>query len=57
MGEENYQALKDNYINRFKQDIPQAQAQLSDQDKQAIEWANKNPNDPRAKQILTLHGM
>jgi len=30
---------------------------MSDEDKQAIEWAKANPNDPRSKQILQLHGM
>lgn len=26
------------------------------EDQQAIDWANSNPNDPRAKQILQMHG-
>jgi len=30
---------------------------ISQEDKEAIDWANKNPKDPRAKQILQLHGM
>lgn len=32
-------------------------SQLSSQDKQAIDWANNNPKDPRAQQILKLHGL
>lgn len=31
--------------------------ELSAQDREAIDWAKKNPNDPRAKEILKLHGM
>lgn len=30
---------------------------LTDEDKQAIAWAKKNPDDPRAKQILEMHGV
>jgi hypothetical protein len=30
---------------------------LSPQDRLAIDWARKNPNDPRAAQILQLHGL
>jgi len=30
---------------------------LSDEDKQAMEWAQKNPNDPRSKKILQKLGM
>lgn len=55
---ENYQALQDNYINRFKNSdrTPQS-TQLTSQDKQAIDWANSNKTDPRAQQILKLHGL
>ncbi len=31
--------------------------QLTEKDKQAIKWAKDNPNDPRAKQILAMHGV
>lgn len=31
--------------------------QISPEDQQAIQWAKQNPNDPRAKQIMSLHGM
>lgn len=31
--------------------------QLSGEDLQAIEWAKANPKDPRAQQILKLHGV
>jgi len=31
-------------------------AKMSDEDKAAIAWANKNPDDPRAKKILQMHG-
>src|SRR5262245_19033020 len=30
---------------------------LSAQDQQAIDWARRNPDNPKAKQILQLHGM
>lgn len=30
--------------------------ELTDEDKQAIEWAKKNLQDPRARRILDLHG-
>lgn len=33
-----------------------AQPQLSSEDQQALEWARKNSNDPRAVEILKLHG-
>jgi hypothetical protein len=32
-------------------------AGLSDQDKQAIDWAKAHPGDPRSDKILSLHGM
>lgn len=32
-------------------------AQLKPEDQQAIQWAKSNPNDPRSKKILSLHGM
>jgi hypothetical protein len=37
-------------------DIPETKNEvaLSTEDQQAYDWANKNPNDPRAKQILKL---
>lgn len=38
--------------------LPNNQAQAtSSEDQQAIQWAKQNPNDPRAKQILNLHGI
>lgn len=36
---------------------PSDKPKLSDEDKEAVAWAKKNPNDPRAKQILKMHGM
>lgn len=58
---DNYQALQDNYVNRFNSPdrSPQSDqsSQLSPQDKQAIQWANSNKGDPRAQQILKLHGI
>jgi hypothetical protein len=30
---------------------------LTSEDKQAIQWAKSNPNDPRAAKILQIHGM
>lgn len=39
-----------------KQGSPKKQVSgLSDEDKQAIEWARSHPNDPRATKILNLH--
>lgn len=35
----------------------QSPAGLPGQDKAAVEWAQKNKNDPRAQQILQMHGM
>lgn len=35
---------------------PRPQQQLSQQDQQALDWAMKNRNDPRAQAILNLHG-
>lgn len=38
--------------------IPSAQAAgLTPEDQQAIDWAKKNPNDPRSVQILQMHGI
>lgn len=33
------------------------QKELTEQDKQAIEWARANPSDPRAVEILKRHGL
>ena len=33
-----------------------AQPQVSDEDTQALDWAKRNPNDPRAAKILKLLG-
>ena len=35
----------------------QGSAQISPKDQQAIDWAKSNPDDPRAKKILSMHGM
>lgn len=32
------------------------QPQQTDEDAQALEWARSNPNDPRAQQIMQMHG-
>lgn len=37
--------------------IPQSTPQVSPEDQQAIDWAQGNPKDPRAQQILKMHGM
>lgn len=34
-----------------------AAEEVSNEDKAAVDWAKKNPNDPRAQQILKMHGM
>ncbi len=39
-----------------KQQPEQQPAKLSDRDREAISWAKQNPEDPRAAQILTMHG-
>lgn len=36
---------------------PEASASLSEQDRQALDWANKNPRDPRAAEIKKRLGM
>lgn len=36
---------------------PQKQQALAPQDAQAIQWAQQNPHDPRAAQILQIHGV
>lgn len=35
---------------------PQSVQQISEEDRQAIDWAKKNPNDPRSSKILQMHG-
>lgn len=39
-----------------QQQPPAQGGQLSPADQQAVDWAKANPNDPRAAQILQLHG-
>jgi len=52
-----------NVIGNLKQNasgqglIPQAAPQVSPEDQQAIDWAKANAKDPRAQQILKMHGM
>ncbi len=57
MGEGNFKNLQDTYLNRFNQPSNASTPQLSTQDQQAIQWAKSNPKDPRAAQILQMHGM
>lgn len=38
-------------------EIPKTTTNLSQRDQDAIDWANKNMSDPRAKKILQIHGM
>jgi hypothetical protein len=35
---------------------PQSRAPMSEQDQQALNWAREHKSDPRAKQILQMHG-
>jgi hypothetical protein len=44
-------------IGRRRSQMPTQQKALTSQDKEAIDWAKKNPNDPRAKNILSINGM
>lgn len=55
IGDSNYQTLQDKYVNRFAAQ-PRAAANPSPEDQQAIAWAKANPQDPRAKQIMSMHG-
>lgn len=34
-----------------------SRTKINDEDKEAIDWAKNNPNDPRSTEILKLHGM
>jgi hypothetical protein len=38
-------------------EVPKSQPKLSREDTQALEWARKNPNDPRAKEIKQRLGL
>lgn len=52
--------IKPGLLNKAKgliEPAAQAQPKVDKEDEQAIEWARKNPKDPRSKQILELHGM
>jgi hypothetical protein len=50
--------LKDLEKNKGKSPTAsQSSSDLSDQDKQAIEWAKANKGDPRSDQILKMHGL
>lgn len=64
LGDENYANLKDLYSDMLNPGdnadsvrAPQSNAAPSAEDQTAIDWANKNPKDPRAQQILKMHGM
>ena len=39
------------------ENVESKQETISEKDREAIEWAKSNPNDPRSKKILSLHGM
>jgi hypothetical protein len=41
----------------MQQNPPPAAPQMSPEDQQAVQWAQGNPKDPRAQQILKMHGM
>lgn len=58
-GENRVKALEDENasLKRSASGKPGAAPASDDQDAQAIAWAKANPNDPRAKKILSLHGM
>ena len=49
--EEDSRRIFQRYINHFMGGTSGAKAPMSAQDKQALEWANKNPQDPRAVEI------
>lgn len=53
LGDENYNALKDQYLSRFDKE----DAKTHPQDSKAIEWAKSNPRDPKAAQILKINGI
>lgn len=55
LGESNYNALKEQYVRG--QESKEEPSKMSAEDKEAIDWANKNKDDPRAKKILEMHGM
>lgn len=63
LGDTNYDTLKQQYINRFGTTPTGTMAKssstsaMSSEDQQAIDWAKANPSDPRADQILKLHGV
>jgi len=51
LGDDNYNSLKDQYLNRFNS------PEVHPQDSQAIDWAKKNPQNPRSAQILKINGI
>lgn len=44
-------------LDKNQQTSTNQQKQLSQQDQEAISWAQQNPNDPRAKEILKQNGV
>lgn len=58
-GPERYQLSFDEQGKPRKQEIVKDRSipKMKIQDSQAIEWARRNPNDPRARQILELNGV
>lgn len=54
VGEDNYNLLQKQYMSGSEE---KSSDNLSGDDKKAVDWAKKNPNDPRAQTILTMHGM
>lgn len=48
-------AFEAQFTNRFSQS-EQSPAPLTPKDQQAMDWAAKNPTDPRAKKIIQMHG-
>lgn len=40
----------------YKSDTNPTKVDSADEHNEALDWAKKNPNDPRAKQILQMHG-
>lgn len=62
LGEDNYNVLQDQYQDLLNPGGAtsrnlQSNSASSSEDQAAIDWAKKNPNDPRAQQILKMHGM
>lgn len=55
---EDYSELQKDVKARYESNlIPNQPAAMNKEDEEAVKWANANKADPRAQQILKLHGM